>query len=133
MIYVFVDVDGTLIDHSGNRRPYYEALLNAARMKSANGEEASLVVWSHGGAKYAAEQVPYEYASAFMYKDHQVLAMFTKMWPESVMVVDNDNRFLELCERCMRWWVPTYDKSLHPKDTHLLKVTQDIMDIKGYQ
>lgn len=67
--WVFVDVDGTLIDKDDNPRPYIKELF--ASLKRLN---LILVVWSGGGRVYAENQVRklgkevYDYVDEFRWK-----------------------------------------------------------------
>lgn len=51
-IWVFVDVDGTLIDQWDTPRPYVRELIEALRRLDVN-----IVVWSAGGHKYAEDKL----------------------------------------------------------------------------
>lgn len=127
MKYFFVDVDGTLIDIEGNLRPYATSLLDTCRFPFLKGEDCRLIIWSSGGADYAAEQVKYEYASAFMQKDIDMYNLLTNDG-QNGYIIDDDQQWLQILNG-MKWWVPFYMVG-DEEDTKLLTVLEDVTNIK---
>lgn len=50
-MWIFIDVDGTLVDIDDNPRPYIPDLIRGAAALSLN-----IVIWSAGGADYAKQK-----------------------------------------------------------------------------
>lgn len=118
--WVFVDVDGTLIDKDDNPRPFIRELFEG--LKKLN---LILVVWSGGGKEYAEEQVNkldtkiYNLVDEFRWKGTPVI--WTHIRP--VFFID-DSEFIEkehTGDGSAVIRVPFYEPNIVPVDPWLLR------------
>lgn len=127
MRFVFIDVDGTLIDKDDNVRPYVVELIRG--LKELN---CSITIWSAGGGVYAANKwnmicnrILYT-TGEYLHEEVENFA-WKLNWESNALVgqhfyIDDMEAILEKAKEKGHhtFWVPFYDAFLMKNDNALL-------------
>ena len=131
MRYVFLDVDGTLIDKDDNSRPYIPELIDGILNIGA-----TIIIWSAGGDKYAESKWNMICNKIFkstgkLYHDKVVNFMWKKDWQETALVgdrlyVDDQPELISAASdnNHTGFLVRFYEKSLMQDDKELLEALE---------
>jgi len=134
MNWIFVDVDGTLIDHNDNPRPYIIELFQRLNTMGCN-----IIVWSAGGAQYAQRKIGMisnrlsHTLKEVVNLDELIYAYADKSAPPVIedslkFYIDDMVGLIECVQKTGHgaFWVPFYAESLdpHKKDNWLLRAAE---------
>jgi len=129
--WVFIDVDGTLIDQWDNPRPYVRELFEKLRRL-----DCKIIVWSAGGHEYARSKIGMISRKINFTLHGYVTAYWWKAWYDQIVIpherffIDDVKEMLEAKKRDGHavFKVPFYDASLdtNKEDEWLLKAADAV-------
>lgn len=129
--WVWIDVDGTLVDQNDNARPNVFELIRRLRKL-----DCKIVVWSAGGHDYAAQKIGMISRRINFDLNGYIHAYWWKTWYSQIVIphprffIDDEPSLLEAKKKDGHevFKVPFYDASLDPKaeDDWLLKAADAV-------